>query len=318
MRSRVLQALCLFTLLQFISVPCVYAWNDFGHMTVAYVAYKKLSAKTKARVNSLLKLNPHYQAWIREIGLGSQSSLRDAQILMLAATWPDLIKKDAKYIPDGFSDGNRPLGAKAKLNTGFSDIMMHKYWHFCDMPFACDGTKRLPIIPSPNAETQIAVFRKALASNAPDELKSYDLAWLLHLIGDLHQPLHCATRVSKFTPAGDNGGNDVLVIDGHNVRCKLHSFWDNCLGQGMPQDAIKFADKLPPAKASLAADKKANDWIKESFLLAQQKVYVYPIKWGYGPFYLTTDYRHNAVALAKLQVVLAGERLANILNNELK
>src|SRR3569833_3924620 len=40
------------------------AWDDFGHMQGAAAAYKMLAAKTKARVDALLKLNPHYGDWI--------------------------------------------------------------------------------------------------------------------------------------------------------------------------------------------------------------------------------------------------------------
>src|SRR5207302_1414528 len=82
----------------------------------------------------------------------------------------------------------------------------HKYWHFVDTPFSTDGTT-LPALPTPNAGTQIATFRAVLASNDPDEKKSYDLVWIEHLVGDVHQPLHSATRVSHTDPNGDNGGN---------------------------------------------------------------------------------------------------------------
>jgi hypothetical protein len=60
---------------------------------------------------------------------------------------------------------------------------MHKYWHFIDTPFTIDGTA-LPAIPTPNAQERIALFRTVLASTSADPLKSYDLTWLLHLVGD--------------------------------------------------------------------------------------------------------------------------------------
>jgi S1/P1 Nuclease len=44
-------------------------------------------------------------------------------------------------------------------------------------------------------ETQIAVFRKTLADKTiSDDIRSYDLAWLLHLVGDVHQPLHATAQ----------------------------------------------------------------------------------------------------------------------------
>jgi hypothetical protein len=45
-----------------------------------------------------------------------------------------------------------------------------------------------------------------------DKLKSYDLPWLLHLVGDVHQPLHSTTRVSATKPDGDNGGNGMVTM----------------------------------------------------------------------------------------------------------
>ncbi len=292
------------------------AWNDFGHMTVAYVAYKHLNPQTKSRVDALLKLNPYYAQWKSQLGQNISDDERNAEIFMFAATWPDLIKRDAKYISDGDSDGNRPVGPGATQNSGYSDMQMHKYWHFYDQPFAVDKSK-LPAIPNPNALTQIAAFRKVIASNAPDELKSYDLTWLMHMVGDVHQPMHCATRVSKYFPYGDNGGNDVL-LNYKGLNYKLHGFWDGALGTGGAESVMKFADSLKPAKASMAAKGNEKTWAKESFQLSQKKVYVAPIKWGNGPFEMTNSYEESAVGTAKERVELAGERLANLLNQELK
>src|ERR1043166_6837010 len=68
-----------------------------------------------------------------------------------------------------------------------------------------------PPVPVPNAQTRITDFRAVLASDSPDLLKSYDLSWLLHLVGDVHQPLHCASLVSHAKPDGDSGGNGVKL-----------------------------------------------------------------------------------------------------------
>jgi len=77
--------------------------------------------------------------------------------------------------------------------------------------------------------TQIIALRKALASDESDVLKSYDLVWLLHLTGDIHQPLHCATRVSATLKNGDAGGNAVKLLP---ASAELHGYWDSLLGVG--------------------------------------------------------------------------------------
>jgi hypothetical protein len=60
--------------------------------------------------------------------------------------------------------------------------------------------------------TDMSLMRAVLKSASTDDLKSYDLVWLLHLVGDVHQPLHFTTRVSAGFPTGDAGGNDVEVL----------------------------------------------------------------------------------------------------------
>ena len=192
---------------------------------------------------------------------------------------------------------------------------MHKYWHFIDTPFTVDGTA-LPAIPTPNAQERIALFRTVLASTSPEELKSYDLTWLLHLVGDIHQPLHATTRVSKINPEGDAGGN-LVKLD--CAKCELHFYWDDLLGTGNDlKTVIQAARKLPKAKPALAAKSDEKDWIAEGFQQAQQTVYAPPIGPGDGPFTLTSEYKKNAEMLARQRVALAGARLANLLNTELK
>jgi hypothetical protein len=56
--SRRLLALVLSVLLM-VGTP-LYGWDNIGHMAVAYVAYQHLNSPTKARINTLLKLNPDY------------------------------------------------------------------------------------------------------------------------------------------------------------------------------------------------------------------------------------------------------------------
>jgi hypothetical protein len=89
----------------------------------------------------------------------------------------------------------------------------------------------------PNAQTQIGAFRAALSpqSGVSDEIRSYDLSWLLHLVGDVHQPLRATSRFSHAHPNGDEGGNLVKVRCGQHteVFCRaseLHAFWDDLLG----------------------------------------------------------------------------------------
>lgn len=228
-----------------------FGWDDEGHMAVAYVAYQSLTTATKARVKTLLKKNPSYRAWKNSLPAGTLTADADQMIFMLAATWPDKIKRDSFYQNDGPNGGDTPPNdPSASQNIGYMDKLRHKYWHFIDTPFSTDGAP-LPAVPSPNAETQIVAFRATLASAKPDKLKSYDLVWLMHLVGDVHQPLHCATRVSATKPQGDAGGNGVSLCA---APCKdeLHVFWDNLLGTSEdPPAVVTAASALPAADPGL-------------------------------------------------------------------
>src|SRR5258708_34426075 len=265
-----------------------FGWNDRGHMSVAYLAYTQLTPATKGRVNLLLKSNPKYSDWAAKVDKevpGVSAADEDIMIFMIAATWADGIKRDLTYTKDGSQGGNRPDGSPDPgKNTGYDDLLMHKYWHFIDTPFSKDGTT-LPAIPTPNAQERIALFRGVLASTSADGLKSYDLTWLLHLVGDVHQPLHAATRESSTDPGGDAGGN-LVKLD--CSKDSLHAFWDGLLGTTSSLSAVvKAAKKLPKANATLAAKWDEKDWIAESFRAAQHTDFSATTVTGNGPCALT-------------------------------
>jgi hypothetical protein len=167
---------------------------------------------------------------------------------MRASVWPDDIKGKNDYI----NDGDTPPATGASLNEGYTDKRMHKYWHYKDLPLRV-GTAPFSPPPSPNAETQIIAFRDTIASTtASDNVKSYDVTWLIHMVGDVHQPLHATSRFIKNVfrpPDGDRGGNGV------KLSCcggDLHTFWDAAIGDsGDPNVAIAAAAALAPAPASV-------------------------------------------------------------------
>jgi len=325
------------------------AWNGHGHMLVAAVAWRKMQPASRTKVAELLKLNPMYPQWIA----GVPAADRDAFAFQRAATWPDSIRgktcpnkaKDPQPTPPNtgdqvwhgplkslcYIDDGPPSAPSPHLgrNLGYEDMRLHRYWHFKDIGFSTDGTA-VEAPEAPNAGTQIAALRDALKTGS-NSRKSYDVVWLAHLVGDVHQPLHAAARFSKATPHGDRGGNSVLVCAGAGV-CKasnagaLHSFWDGALGSGESPVAIraeaarlcdatgvklKLCDAPTPG-AEDVADVEA--WITESAGLAQARVYAKPIGPGVGPYKVSEAYRVDAARVARGQIVLAGARLAKLLD----
>jgi hypothetical protein len=284
-----------------------WGWDDEGHMMVAAVAWDHLGDASRARVAALLKLNPDYASWIVDTTPGE----RDKMAFMRAATWPDAIKTEAGYE----NDGNRPEGAEAARNIGYADHLQHRYWHYIDLPFSTDGAAVLP--PStPNVETQIHAFAAAIGSlEVSDDIKSYDLVWLEHLLGDAHQPLHATSRFSRSLPRGDQGGN-LIALCARPCRDELHFYWDDILGTNRtPGAALAEAARLPapPRAAADIADESV--WIRESFDAARRYAYAAPIGDGRGPYSLDSRYREAALKEARERVALAGVRLANLINS---
>lgn len=294
------------------------AWNDFGHMQVAAVAFQRLGSAARARASQLLKLNPRYRNWV----LGARPGDRERIAFVRAATWADAIKTD----PDYTSTNDEQSLPTAGQNLGYEDRLRHVYWHYVDQPLAADATPTVPAA-VPNAATQIAVFRATLASAGDDGLKSYDLVWLLHLVGDLHQPLHCVARFDGNDPGGDRGGGNVKVTgNAHPDVCDdprscpydppedLHGFWDEVSGASYDSEKVDAAVRaLPVAERRDAAQLDPAAWLDEGSQAARGAVYVSPVGVGDGPFALTTAYQRSAAALARRRIALAGARLAGML-----
>ena len=292
------------------------AWGDLEHMMAGAIAYDRLTPEVRKRVTALLKLNPQYAAWVAEVPEEEKARIS----FLRASRWADDIKSNPSYEQDGEQGGNRPSGPHAARNVGYADTLAHKYWHFVDLPFSPDGTA-LVDPPVPNARTQIALFRETLKSPAAtDALRSYDLVWLMHLVADVHQPLHATSRFDKMHPRGDDGGNGVLVCSAPCQRQeKLHAFWDRILGVSTDTTiAIEQAKQLPAADSTLASISDEAVWIRESFEAAQTAVYDSTIGIGAGPYEVTDSYISSARQLAAQRIALAGARLANLINDALR
>jgi hypothetical protein len=194
----------------------------------------------------------------------------------------------------------------------------------------------VPPTPAPNVATQIAALRTAIASDENDTLKSYDLVWLEHMTGDIHQPLHAAVRYNAGK--GDAGGNDVMIkmptamkkqFEGKlskDAPTELHAFWDDLPGEGEPSAALPVAaafGKSLPAATGNTSDTDPNDWAAESLAMAKKDAYTAPIgaaatSSSASAYMITTTYYNQALSDAQARIALAGARLAALLNDNLK
>ena len=283
-------------------VPTARAWNASGHMTVAAMTYDQLPPAARARWSEQLKANPDYPKWQAAEPKDQPDFDEGRYLFMRAATWPDDIRKSGSPYE-------------------------HGVWHYVDYPLV---EPDFPMLPAP-ADTEDILFAITRCEtvlrdeqSTPVDRGAY-LAWLIHLVGDLQQPLHCAELVSPEypLPGADRGGNLFWVSVG-GAPVNLHWFWDCALGtaldgreliaRGRELQARFPREKLPELTQS--TDPRA--WSLEGRALCLDAVYRHgelkgSTKQGPNDPTLPEGYFAAAHALAERRVVLAADRLADLL-----
>jgi len=269
-------------------------WGAGGHMMVAKIGFDRLNPRAKAQVQTLLA-----------IPIDPAAISRKSKDFVNAAHWADDL---------------RP----------FPEFDSFKELHFIDTPFATDGTA-LPSLPTPNIVTALEENVNILRTSTDQNARAQALRLIIHFVGDIHQPLHCATRVSSANVEGDRGGNLVkLKIRQSNGTIKntnLHSYWDGGIGS-FPPTGPNFAPpplgSIPAAVATAKRGNPATDpaigldnptnfsgWADESFELAKDVAYK-GITNNATP---TAAYNRAALKVARKRVAWGGYRLAALLNS---
>jgi len=280
----------------------VLAWGAVGHRVVAAIAYQSLSNTDKATATNLLQYHSKYPAWVagyawdvpsREVDFGTY-------LFMRASTWADEIK-------------------------GSGSPHDHYDWHFADYPLKSPGFPDDPRLAPGNDVIEGIVRCETSLTNwggtASD--RAAHLALLIHYVGDVHQPLHCAALVNATYPTGDRGGNDFYVLTNSSTgeAAKLHGLWDGGLGtvENMTNE-FKFATGLAALRprasyAQLVANTTVESWCKEGRNLAITNGYRFGnLRGGTNAAtaqLLPADYLGRLAAVAQQQAPLAGYRLAD-------
>lgn len=234
------------------------AWNDKGHMVVARLAWKELTPDERAKVVALLRTHPHAAEFLAADKPAGFSE--DEWVFLRAGTWADWIRSGP--------------AERTKYHEGPS--------HYVNVPFF--PGKPVPL-PAPAPVTVITRIESSVrgASSGGDRVKrAVELTWVFHLIGDVHQPLHCATLFGEAFPQGDRGGNKSLArVEGRVIQ--LHAFWDGLLGRGTTPAEINgtlreaeaaWAAQPADAKADEAKHATAAEWVQEGFESAKRFAYL--------------------------------------------
>ena len=305
--------------------PAAAAWNDTGHMIAALIAYDQLPSTAREEASRLLRLHPRFRedfvASLPQNLVKATAAEQDRWYFAYAATWPDVARRFE----------NAPVEARQALIAKY-----HRgSWHYINLPTYLRTSDRQQIhqdAPSmtwsadlDDAHLNVVQVLQMLTGgwcSMRDADRALALSWILHLIGDLHQPLHTTAlfAVPAFTH-GDRGGNDILVVGGSN----LHALWDGALGdeRRLPQvDAqardLGRATATESAKA-LQGDLQLNfrSWAKHGRYLASKIVYSPDVRAmlaaaspSQPPRVVVDDrYRDAMSAAAERQIGLAGHRI---------
>ncbi len=143
----------------------------------------------------------------------------------------------------------------------------------------------------------------------PDVERAEALRFLIHFIGDLHQPLHVGER-------GDRGGNDVKVT-WQGRPTNLHSVWDSYLIGSAGLDEDHWLGRLRKTARRMNRKEVASggpaDWAAESHAISRDHVYALP-----SPLEVGSVYAMENLPRAEQRLAQAGVRLAALLNQLLK
>jgi hypothetical protein len=312
------------------------AWNPSGHMIVALIAYDQLDDVTKAKAVELLRAHPrfqdHFQHFLPRDLVNASQAKQDEWCFAHAATWPDLMRE-----------------AKSVVTRDDVTKYHRGSWHYVDMPlFLNDDDQRQlepeikqnlsrdipdnPDDPTMNVIQAEKNAEKIVGDKSADQgNRGIYMCWLLHLVGDSHQPLHSSALFTTHRfREGDHGGNFLEPENGY----KLHAFWDDAISNDEPYSTCRIlAYDLEQNKELEAAGKKATaslnvgDWIDESHELCRQYVYTPEVKRqiaareGHshlGELDLPPTYKTDAENIAERRAVEAGHRLAKVLQNLLQ
>ena len=312
MKNLSVKVLLIFTLLIGFASSAL-AWDDTGHKLTAYIAWEQMSPQAREKVIKLLLSAPEdSDLSVFYLQDSRSDEVKKRELFMIASTWADIVRdRKFKVRYEKYHQGN---------------------WHYADT-FWREANGKVEIIDESEESTGKAVerlfaFDKLLREkDASDADKAIAIAWILHLGGDIHQPLHTSARVTELEPKGDQGGNLFLLspkdAKGEN-RLNLHWYWDSIIGRNIPRKndacdsdylpaiAKKITKKYPFAKMQSRLELGQFDkWQQESFRLASTEVFPPTLKRYEVP---SESYKKRAFAISQERIALAGYRLGQMLN----
>lgn len=187
-------------------------------------------------------------------------------------------------------------------------------WHYVDIPLNAPGYLAARDCPRGDCVVmRIAAAQRVLADpRQPSSARAEALRFLIHLVADIHQPLHAVDN-------DDRGGNQVRIT-WRGDRTNLHQLWDSRVVEALGHDSARVAQDV---RRSISLQKRkswqagsAAAWASESHRIARD--WVYPGMQGRRSVRLPPTYIRDAMPVTRQQLAKAGVRLAWLLNTSLK
>jgi hypothetical protein len=301
-----------FVIVGLLFIPAsAHAWNDTGHKVVSRLAWEYMTPLARDKTIALLMSAPADADLANLLATDARpQAVREQEFFLRASTWADMMR-----------DGKFPARREKYHKSS---------WHYINFFWepAPDGTPRdrTDMKPEPeNIVERLQHFQSVLAETSQEQSqRAIALAWVLHLVGDIHQPLHNSARVTATEPEGDRGGN-LFVLDTTGARVRnLHSYWDGILNLTFQQKPVEsdetFINRIvqsivvhhPQAKMqSRLKPGEFEAWAREGDASAKSAVYPSWLRRYEMP---PEKYRKHAYRIAEPALALAGYRLAEMLN----
>lgn len=320
--------ICLVLQLSF-NAPAL-AWDATSHRLSAYVAWEAMTPEERNSLIKILENHPRYKEdFLDAMPVNVMVGDKDTQarwLLGQASIWPDLARsldEEGKIRYDRpnwhWIEGAWTRGAaeQGNLYVGTEPLPSIHGEALAKVENEADVTNIVLAI-----EYNLEVLHDRLSN--PDK-KAVALSWVLHLIGDIHQPLHSGALLStSLFRNGDAGGNGIQTRGGDN----LHSLWDGALRNQPFDDTLRRMNSAVRRQNLNEVNLDIDSWLQESRQLLIEFVYPDEIKAAVlrserrhtpmPPIALDEDYTGNMQAYSENRLTLAGTRLLLTLRKALK